>query len=65
MFLTEQHDLKFHKLRAVLSLLPPIQRLEIVTGRLVLAGFILFTVGLEAGRFLPARRTQAIGRTRR
>jgi ABC-type uncharacterized transport system permease subunit len=53
MFLTEQHDLKFHKLRAVLSLLPPIQRLEIVTGRLVLAGFVLFTVGLEAGRYLP------------
>jgi HemX protein len=53
MFLTEQHDLKFHKLRAVLSLLPPIQRLEVVTGRLVLAGFILFTIGLEAGRYLP------------
>ena len=30
-FLTEQHDLKFHKLRAVLSLLPPIQRLDIIT----------------------------------
>lgn len=53
MFLTEQHDLKFHKLRAVLSLLPPIQRLEIIIGRLVLAGFVLFTVGLEAGRYLP------------
>ena len=53
MFLTQQHDLKFHKIRAVLSLLPPIQRLETVTGWLVLAGFILFTIGLEAGRFLP------------
>ena len=53
MFLTEQHDLKFHKLRAVLSLLPPIQRLEIITSRLVLAGFVLFTIGLEAGRYLP------------
>ena len=53
MFLTEQHDLKFHKLRAVLSLLPPIQRLEIITVRLVLAGFILFTIGLEAGHYLP------------
>ena len=53
MFLTEQHDLKFHKLRAVLSLLPPIQRLEIITSRLVLAGFILFTIGLEAGHYLP------------
>lgn len=53
MFLTEQHDLKFHKLRAVLSLLPPIQRLEIVTSRLVLAGFVLFTIGLAAVRYLP------------
>lgn len=52
MFLTQQHDLKFHKLRAVLSLFPPIQRLEIVTGRLVLAGFILLTIGLEAGHFI-------------
>jgi ABC-type uncharacterized transport system permease subunit len=53
MFLTQQHDLKFHKLRAVLSLLPPIQRLEIVASRLVLAGLVLFTIGLAAGRHLP------------
>ena len=53
MFLTQQHDLKFHKLRAVLSLLPPIQRLEIVASRLVLAGLVLFTIGLEVGRCLP------------
>ena len=53
MFLTEQHDLKFHKLRAMLSLLPPIQRLEMIAFRLVFAGFILFTIGLEAGRYLP------------
>ena len=53
MFLTQQHDLKFHKLRAVLSLLPPIQRLEIVTGRLVLVGFVLLTFGLYAGGHLP------------
>src|SRR5208282_3451997 len=33
--------------------LPPIQRLETITGWLVLAGFILFTIGLEAGRYLP------------
>jgi ABC-type uncharacterized transport system permease subunit len=49
MFLTQQHDLKFHKLRAVLSLLPPIQRLVIVASRLVFAGLVLFTIGLEAG----------------
>jgi HemX protein len=55
MFLTQQHDLKFHKLRAVLSLLPPIQRLEHVTFRLVLAGFILFTLGLALGPDLPRK----------
>jgi ABC-type transport system involved in cytochrome c biogenesis permease subunit len=53
MFLTQQHDLKFRKLRAVLSLLPPIQRLETITGRLVLAGLVLFTIGLDAGAHLP------------
>src|ERR1035438_1355930 len=53
MFLMQQHDLKFHKLRAVLSLFPPIQRLELVAVRLVFTGFILLTVGLAAGRHLP------------
>ena len=53
MFLMQQHDLKFHKLRAVLSLFPPIQRLEVVAVRLVFAGFILLTVGLFAGWFPP------------
>lgn len=49
MYLTQEHDLKFHKLRAVLSLLPPIERLERTIGRLLLAGFILFTAGLVVG----------------
>lgn len=53
MFLTQQHNLKFNKLRAVLSLLPPIQRLEIVTGRLVLVGFVMLTIGLYSGGHLP------------
>jgi len=53
MFLTQEHDLKFHKLRAMLSLFPPIQRLELVTNRLVFAGFILLTVGLIGGSRLP------------
>lgn len=53
MFLTQQHDLKFRKLRAVLSLLPSIQRLEMVTSRLILAGFVLLTIGLWAGGHLP------------
>ena len=59
MFLTEQHDLKFHKLRAVLSLLPPIQRLETIATRLVLVGFVLLTLGLLAGAQLP--RPEGIG----
>jgi len=53
MFLTQQHDLKFHKLRAVVSLLPPIQRLDIVATRLVLVGFALLTIGLAAGEHIP------------
>ena len=46
MFLTEEHDLKFHKLRAIFSLLPPIQRLERVMNGLLLCGIILLTAGL-------------------
>lgn len=53
MFLTQEHNLKFHKLRAVLALFPPIQRLELITNRLVLAGFILLTIGLSVGADLP------------
>ena len=53
MFLTQQHDLKFHKLRAILSLMPPIQRLETISSRLVLTGLLLFTIGLDAVGRLP------------
>jgi ABC-type uncharacterized transport system permease subunit len=49
MYLSQDHDLKFRKLRAVFSLVPPIQRLEVVIGRLLLSGFILLTVGLLSG----------------
>lgn len=52
MFLTLEHDLKFHKLRAILSLLPPIQRLEKIATWLVTAGFVLFTAGLAIYPFL-------------
>ncbi len=47
MYLTQEHNLKFNKLRAILSLLPPIQRLERVTSGLVLGGFTLLTAGLS------------------
>lgn len=51
MYLTQEHNLKFHKLQAIFSLLPPIQRLEAVVGRLLLGGFILLTVGLALGGY--------------
>jgi HemX protein len=47
MYLTQEHDLKFHKLRAILSLLPPIQRLEKAASGLILTGLVLFTAGLS------------------
>ena len=49
MFLSQEHNLKFHKLRAFAALLPPIQRLEIISARLLRNGFILLTVGLVIG----------------
>lgn len=51
MYLTQEHNLKFRKLQAVISLLPPIQRLEAAVGRLLLAGFVLLTVGLALGAY--------------
>ncbi|MGV3774578.1 MAG: cytochrome C assembly family protein [Verrucomicrobiales bacterium] len=52
MFLSQEHDLKFHKLRAVISLLPPIERLEKVINRLLVTGFLLLTAGLLMAPFL-------------
>jgi ABC-type uncharacterized transport system permease subunit len=51
MYLTQEHNLKFHKMQAIFSLLPPIQRLEAVMGRLLLAGFVLLTLGLGLGAY--------------
>ena len=47
MYLTQEHDLKFHKLRAILSRLPPIQRLEKAASGFVTAGLLLLTAGLS------------------
>lgn len=47
MYLTQDHDLKFHKLRAILSRLPPIERMESVASRLITAGLFLLTAGLS------------------
>ena len=49
MFLTQERNLKFHKLQAIFSLMPPIQRLEAAVGRLLVSGFILLTLGLLSG----------------
>lgn len=46
MYVLQDRNLKFHKLRAARSLLPPIQRLEVAVGRLLMSGFILMTAGL-------------------
>lgn len=51
MYLTQERNLKFHKLRAVFSLLPPIQRLEFVVGGMLATGFVLLTLGLVAGAY--------------
>lgn len=55
MFLGQQHDLKVHKLRALLSFLPSIQRLELITTRLTKVGMALLTFGLVAGAWLPRK----------
>jgi len=49
MYLTQEHNLKLHKLQAIFSLLPPIQRLEAVVGGLLVSGFVLLTIGLAIG----------------
>jgi HemX protein len=46
MYLTQEHDLKFHKLRAIFSVLPPIQRLERVMNGLLVTSVTLLTLGL-------------------
>jgi ABC-type uncharacterized transport system permease subunit len=46
MYVIQDRNLKFHKRRAAVSLLPPIQRLEVAVGRLLLAGLLLLTAGL-------------------
>ena len=52
MYLTQEHNLKFNKLRAVLSLLPPIQRVDTITFRLLRNGLLLLTLGLVLGGFV-------------
>jgi len=55
MYLTQEHNLKLHRLQAIFSLLPPIQRLETIMGRLLVSGFILLTLGLAIGAYALAQ----------
>jgi HemX protein len=58
MYLTQEHDLKFHKLRAVFAVMPPIDRLEKITSRLLWAGLLLLTAGLALIPWLPRSRPE-------
>lgn len=58
MYLSQEHDLKFHKLRAVFAVMPPIDRLEIITSRLLWSGFLLLTAGLALIPFLFKDRSE-------
>ncbi len=51
MFITQERNLKFNKLQAFLSLLPPVQRLEMIIGRALVSGFALLTAGLVLGAY--------------
>ena len=50
MYLTQEHNLKFNRLQAIFSLLPPIERLEVAMSVLMAAGFALLTLGLGAAK---------------
>lgn len=49
MYVKQERDLKAKKASALFALLPPIQRLELSTTRLLVAGFALLTLGLLLG----------------
>lgn len=59
MYLSQEHDLKVHKFRAMFALMPPMDRLEKITSRLLWAGFILLTAGLAFIPFLLRERPEA------
>jgi ABC-type transport system involved in cytochrome c biogenesis permease subunit len=49
MFLTQERNLKFHRARALFTLLPPIQRLEKMITVSLATGLVLLTAGLGLG----------------
>lgn len=56
MFLAQEHDLKFRKIRAMSSMLPTMERLDKVMTRLMAFGFMLLTLGLSLTPFLYRAR---------
>jgi len=57
MYLMQEHDLKFHRMRAV-SAVSSIERIEKIMTRLLIAGFILLTrIGI--GKFLFFKTTDS------
>lgn len=52
MYLTQEHNLKYKKTLAIQSLLPPIQRVEKVTTRMLVVGQLLLTVGMAMAPFI-------------
>ncbi len=60
MYLTQERDLKLRKLRAILSLMPPIQRLELITGRLLMAGFLMLSAALVVSAVFVRQQQSAM-----
>ena len=61
MYLTQEHDLKFHKLRAILSRLPPIQRLEMLASGLITAGLgVAHRRTFDLSRCSPAKARRVL-----
>ena len=51
MYLSQERNLKLHRLKAIFALMPSIQRLEAVVNRLLVSGLVLLTLGLGIGAF--------------
>jgi ABC-type uncharacterized transport system permease subunit len=49
MYLVQERQLKTHHLRSIFFRLPPIHDLAVANRRLILAGFVLLTVGISSG----------------
>jgi ABC-type uncharacterized transport system permease subunit len=49
MYLAQERQLKTHQFRSIFYHLPPIHDLAVANSRLILTGFLLFSLGLFAG----------------